>query len=84
MPQKRVYALWHNKEKMEIRIESREHWKREAQKIAHSDEPVVYHNSNYFLSFSRAALVRKAKEIRNEWVREHEKAIEQIFEIVIK
>lgn len=60
----------------------------EAKKLEMSGEDIMYHNENYFLSFSRALLVKKAKEIQAGWIdkkkKKKKKEIAEIEAIVIK
>jgi hypothetical protein len=37
---------------------------------------ILYYNQNYFFSLSRKALVQKAKEIKEEWIKESEMKLE--------
>lgn len=90
---KKVYALFYQEpkpnylqqdKKYEIKIKCEKHWMNEAEKLEKSGEDVMYHNGNYFLSFSRAALVKKAKEIQAGWIDKKKKEISEIEAIVIK
>lgn len=90
---KKVYALFHQEpnlnylqynKKYEIKIKCEKHWMNEAKKLEMSGEDIMYHNENYFLSFSRASLVKKAKEIQAGWIDKKKKEIAEIEAIVIK
>ena len=90
---KKVYALFYQEPKSnylqqsknyEIKIKSNKHWMNEAKKLEMSGEDIMYHNENYFLSFSRALLVKKAKEIQAGWIDKKKKEIAEIEAIVIK
>lgn len=90
---KKVYALFHQEpkpnylqqnHKYEIKIQCNKYWMNDAEKLEKSKEDVMYYNENYFISFSRAALVRKAKEIQAEWIEKKKNEIAEIEAIVIK
>lgn len=85
----RVYALWHKKpicstEKYELKISSEKHWENQIPQIEKFGKEVMYWNTNIYLSMSRAALVKKAKEIRDEWIKFEQQRIEEIEKINIK
>lgn len=85
----KVYVLWHKEprypsEKYEIKISSEKHWVNQIPQIESSGEVVMYYNNNYYLSMSRAALVKKAKEIRDGWVEEERQKIAELEAINIK
>lgn len=45
---------------------------------------IVYWNNDRFLSFSLAALIEKAREIKGEWLEKQLKTISKIANIEIK
>lgn len=44
---------------------------------------VLYYNHAHFFSFSRKNLIQKAREIREEWIREAEKTLDMYKNIKI-
>lgn len=68
----------------EFKISSEKHWENEANKLKNSGEIVMYHNDCYFLSFSRTALVKKAQEIKAEWIEQQKEILSKLEEIIIK
>lgn len=89
---RKVYSLYHScpenntfhNDEYVLQISCKSAFAREESKLEESQDDVVYHNSNYFLSFSRAALVRKAKEIRQGWIEKEQAKIKEIEGIIIK
>lgn len=89
---RKVYSLYHlcpennifRSDEYKIEISCKVAFANNAKKLEESGEEVMYHNSNYFLSFSRAALVRKAKEIRQGWIEKEQEKIKEIEGIIIK
>lgn len=90
---KKVYALFHQEpapnylqwdKKYEINISCEKVWMCAAEKLEKSEEDVMYYNENYYISFSRAALIKKAKEIQSEWINKKKNEIAEIEAIIIK
>lgn len=89
---RKVYSLYHScpenntfhNNEYVLQISCKSAFAREESKLEESQDDVVYHNSNYYLSFSRAALVKKAKEIRQEWIDKKKTEIQRIEAIEIK
>jgi hypothetical protein len=65
---KKVYALYHNEQRFEMKISNEKHWENQKECLENSTDVVLYWNTNLFLSFSRSALVKKAKQIKEEWL----------------
>lgn len=80
----KIYALYHNKQKLEMKITCQKHWEQQREELEKSTNVIVYWNSNIFLSFSRSALVEKANEIKNEWLQNQYKNISKIASIEVK
>ena len=82
---KKVYALYHNKEKREMSIKSPAHFQKESliKALEESDSSVAYYNYNIFLSFSRAELRKTANKIKAQWQEEAEAVLEKIKNIKI-
>ena len=82
---KKVYALYHNKEKQEMSIKSPAYFQKESlgKALEDSDSSVAFYNHNIFLSFSRAELRKTANEIKARWQEETEAMLEKIKNIKI-
>ena len=80
----KVYALYHNKQKIEIKITNEKHWEQQSERIKESEKVVMYWNENLFLSFSRSALVEKANQIKQEWLQTQYDNISKIASIDIR
>jgi hypothetical protein len=90
---KKVYALYHRAPnndylhrygEYKIKISCESHWMEQYNMVEKSDEQIIYYNENYFISFSRTALVKKAREIKAEWLKQENEIIAKIEDIVIK
>lgn len=77
----KVYALFHDAQKLEMKISCEKHWEKQAELIEHDEKAVFYWNNNIFISLSRSALVKKANEIKNEWLQKQYEAITKILNI---
>lgn len=80
----KVYALYHNKQKFEMKITNEKHWERQSEQVEGSEKVVMYWNENLFLSFSRSALVEKANQIKQEWLQTQYDNISKIASIDIR
>ena len=80
----KVYALYHNKQRFEIKITNEKHWERQSEQIEESKKVVMYWNENLFLSLSRSALVEKANQIKQEWLQAQYDNISKIAGINIR
>ena len=80
----KVYALYHNKQKFEMKITNEKHWERQSEQVEESGKVVMYWNENLFLSFSRSALVEKANQIKQEWLQTQYDNISKIASIDIR
>ena len=80
----KVYALYHNKQKFEMKITNEKHWEQQSEQVEESEKVVMYWNENLFLSFSRSALVEKASQIKQEWLRTQYDNISKIASIDIR
>lgn len=80
----KVYALYHNKQKFEMKITNEKHWERQSEQVEESEKVVMYWNENLFLSFSRSALVEKANQIKQEWLQTQYDNISKIASIDIR
>ena len=80
----KVYALYHNKQRLEIKITNEKHWERQSEQIEESKKVVMYWNENLFLSLSRSALVEKANQIKQEWLQTQYDNISKIAGINIR
>ncbi|MBO5700916.1 MAG: hypothetical protein J6S71_00595 [Clostridia bacterium] len=80
----KVYALYHNEQRFELKITNEKHWEKQTEFVENSEKVVVYWNENLFLSFSRAALIEKANQIKNEWLQTQYKNISKIASIELR
>lgn len=80
----KVYALYHNKQRFEMRITSEKHWEQQSERVRKSKKVVMYWSENLFLSFSRSALVEKASQIKQEWLQTQYDNISKIASIDIR
>lgn len=51
--------------------------------LTNATEEIIYYNTNYFFSFSRKALVQKAREMKEEWIKEAEEILEMYKNIKV-
>ena len=84
MTDKKIYALYHNEQKLEMKITCQKHWEQQREKLKKGTDVIVYWDNNIFLSFSRVALIEKAREIKGEWLKKQFKNISKIANIEIK
>ena len=80
----KVYALYHNKKRFEMKITNEKHWEQHSERVEKSEKVVMYWNENLFLSFSRSALVEKANQIKQEWLQTQYDNISKIASIDIR
>lgn len=80
----KVYALYHNEQKLEIKITNEKQWENQSEKLENTTDVILYWNANYFLSFSRSALVEKAKQIKEKWLQKQYDKISKIASIDIR
>ena len=46
----KVYALYHNKQRFEMKITNEKHWEQQSERVEESEKVVMYWNENLFLS----------------------------------
>lgn len=80
----RVYALYLNKEKLEMKITNEKHWESQIEFLEKSQKVVVYWNETIFLSFSRVALIEQANQIKQEWLQTQYQNISKIASIELR
>lgn len=80
----KVYALYHNEQRFEMKITNEKHWEHQREQLENSADVVMYWNTNFFLSFSRSALVEKANQIKQKWLQEQYNNISKIASIYIR
>lgn len=80
----KVYALYHNKQRFEMKITNEKYWEQQSERVEKSEKVVMYWNENLFLSFSRSALVEKANQIKWEWLQTQYDNISKIASIDIR
>ena len=80
----KVYALYHNEQTFEMKISNEKHWNSQIDQLEKSEKVVMYYNDNNFLSFSRAALVEKANQIKEDWLKKQYNNITKIATIEIR
>ena len=80
----KVYALYHNENRYEMKITNEKQWENQKEKLDNSTKVILYWNENIFLSFSRSALVEKASEIKEKWLQNQYKNISKIASIEIR
>lgn len=65
---KRIYSLYSNEKETRLEISSSVClWSNEINNNSIKEGEIYRYNSNMYLSFSRALLVKKAKEIKEQW-----------------
>ena len=86
----KVYALLHSKpsyvsDKYRLKIESTQAWQGEntITFINKAGTEIVKWNDVYYLSFSRKALLAKAREIKQEWLDKQKAVLNEIEAIKI-
>lgn len=80
----KIYALYANKDKHEMKITCENHWENQRDFVENSSDVVVRWNDCVFLSFSRSALVKKTSEIKKEWLQKQYEIISKIADINLK
>ena len=80
----KVYALYHNEQKFELKITNEKHWETQKERLENTTNVVLYWNPQLFLSFSRSALVEKANQIKEEWLQKQYKNISKIASINVR
>ena len=80
----KVYALYHNEQRLEMKITNEKHWESQKEKLDNSTNVILYWNEHLFLSFSRSALVEKANEIKEKWLQNQYKNISKIASIELR
>lgn len=80
----KIYALYFNEEKLEMKISSEKCWERQKPILEECTDSVMRYNGCTFLSFSRAALVEKAQGIKNYWLNKQYERISKIANIELK
>ena len=76
-----MYELYHSRreKKLEIKPSKNKPFKDDC-----AIDEVVEYNDYFYLCSDRKLLKKKAEEIKNEWIAEAEKELEQLKEIKIK
>lgn len=80
----KVYALYHNEQRFELKISNEKYWENKKESLENSADVVLSYNNNLFLSFSRSALVEKAKQIKEEWLQKQYENISKIASIDLR
>ena len=97
MENKKVYALYHKYEintyprygnedpitTILLQIKSDKIWQTAINQNLPKDT-IVRFNESVYLSFSRAALVKKAQELKAKWIEQQKAVLSQIEKIIIK
>ena len=82
-----VYHLYYDKENAILKVSpiKKIFYKTYVDKaLADKPQDYIYHyNENYFFSLSRKALVQKAREMKEEWIKEVEVKLEMYKKIKI-
>ena len=81
---KKIYALYFNEQKLEMKITCEKHWENQRTFLENNPNDVCYYNPTNFLSFSRSALIKKAREIKSIWLQKQYENISKIANIEIK
>ena len=86
----KVYGLFHDEPscicaKYSLKIDSNKTWQREdvIDFINKSGTEIVEYNDVYYLSFSRKALLTKAREIKQQWIDKQKAILNEIEAIKI-
>lgn len=83
----KVYQLHHDKSKAILKVSPMSkafyHMTYVDKLLTNATEEIIYYNTNYFFSFSRKALVQKAREMKEEWIKELEVKLEMYQSIKI-
>ena len=80
----KVYSLYHNELKFNIKISNEKHWEKQIDQLEKSEKVVMYYNNNIFLSFSKSALIEKANQIKEDWLKKQYDNITKIANIEIR
>ena len=80
MDKNKVYALYHNKEKVALEIKP---WKFQVDESLDYNK-LVFLNDCYFLSYDKKVLKQKAEEIKNIWIKEIEENLKKVTNSEIK
>lgn len=80
----KVYALYHDEQKFNIKISNEKHWENQIEQLEKSEKVVMYYNTNTFLSFSKPALIEKANQIKKDWLKKQFDNITKIASIEIR
>lgn len=86
---KKIYALYVNKEKLEIKISSPKAMQdtlsvRTLEKAEREGEVIAYWNDLVFISYSRKALVLKGREMIEAMIKQKEEEIQKLKGVVLK
>lgn len=84
---KKIYALYYKiweDGKYSLEISTSKTLNSYADRLTGDNKAVIQFNEYYYLSFSRAALVKKAEEIKEGWLRDLQKRLQEVEAIVIK
>lgn len=80
----KVYSLYHDEREFNIKISNEKHWEKQIHQLEESEEVVMYYNYNIFLSFSKIALIEKANQIKEDWLKKQYDNITKIANIEIR
>lgn len=74
-----MYALYHDRKQKIIQVKKAP---KALQDIEYTDE-VRYYNNCYFICLKKKLLLQKAEEMKQQWIAEAEKELEQLKAIII-
>lgn len=80
----KVYALYHDEIKFNLKISNEKHWENQIEQLEKSEKVVMYYNDCIFLSFSKPALIEKANQIKEDWLKKQYNNITKIASIEIR
>jgi hypothetical protein len=80
----KVYALFHNEQKCEMKITNEKHWENQRDRLEKAEQIVLYWNENIYISLSKNALLEKAKQLKEEWLQKQYKIISKIANIELR
>ena len=73
----KAYCLYHNKEKMELKIKP-------SRLPCNYTYEVISYNENYYICNNRDKLKEKAEEIKEKWLKEAQERVNILSKIKIK
>lgn len=79
-----MFSLYHNKKGIEIKIEKVKDYKKWFLELPCKGNEILEYNSCYYISNDRKALNELAKEIKENWIKEHEELLKKYQNMEVK